>query len=67
MTDLSPPVHTADLRAITAAAIKRLLRAMAATADDATLKDCIMQARTDGWITDEECGWMITYWGLKHG
>lgn len=63
--DLAPTPHTADLRRITSDQIKRLLRAMARTATDSDLKDCIMQARQDHHITDEECGWYITYWGLQ--
>lgn len=64
--DLAPTPHTADLRKITSDQIKCLLRAMARTASDSELKDCIMTAREHGHLTDEETGWFITYWGLKH-
>jgi len=63
MTDLSPPVHTADLRKLASDQIKRLLRAMAGT-DDATLKDCIMTAREHGHLTDDETRFFIQAWGL---
>lgn len=66
MIDLSPPVHTADLRAVTARIIKAALRAMARDADDTTLKQCIMTAREHGHLTDEETGFYITYWGLAN-
>lgn len=64
--DLAPTPHTADLRKITSDQIKRLLRACARTMNDTDLKACVMQARQDGHLTDEETGWFITYWGLKH-
>lgn len=65
--DLAPTPHTADLRKITSDQIKLLLRSLAQHLSDADLKDCIMQARQDGHLSDEETGWFITYWGLKHG
>lgn len=64
--DLAPTPHTADLRKITSDQIKRLLRSLAQHLSDADLKDCIMTAREHGHLTDEECGWFITYWGLKN-
>jgi hypothetical protein len=65
MTDLSPPIHTTDLRKVTSDGIKRLLRTCAQTMNDTDLKQCVMQARQDGHLTDEETGWFITYWGLR--
>lgn len=58
--------HTADLRAITARIIKAALRAMSRTADDAVLKDCVMIARADGHLSDEETEFYIAAWGLKN-
>lgn len=57
---------TADLRAITAQGIKRVLRGMARASDDATLKDCVMIARADGHLSDEETEFYIAAWGLTN-
>ena len=65
MSDLSPPVHTADMRLVTSRIIKAALRAMARDASDTDLKQCIMTAREHGHLTDEETGFFITYWGLR--
>lgn len=58
--------HTADLRAITARIIRAALRSMSRTADDAALKDCVMIARADGHLSDEETEFYIAAWGLTN-
>lgn len=66
MTDLSPPIHTADLKKLTSDGIKRLLRACAQTMNDTDLKQCVMQARQDGHLTDEQTEFYLTFWGLRN-
>jgi hypothetical protein len=66
MTDLAPPVHTADLKKLTSDGIKRLLRTCAQTMNDTDLKQCVMQARQDGHLTDDETRFFIQAWGLTN-
>lgn len=57
--------HTHDLRKFASDTIKCLLRAVARTADDETLKACIMTAHEHGHLTDEEAAFFINAWGVR--
>ena len=59
------PVYSFDLPRFTSDLIKRLLRSIAGTADDATLKACIMTAWGHGHITQEEASILINAWGVR--
>lgn len=62
---ITQPITQPPLARLASDIVKRVLRAMACTADDTTLKQCIMTAREHGHLTDEECGWFITFWGPR--
>lgn len=62
---IEPLPTTADLGVITAAFMRLLLRSIAPNMDDATLKDCVMLARSDGHLTDAETEFYIAAWGLR--
>lgn len=46
--------------------MKRLLRIVARTADDQTLKACIMTAREHGHLDDDETAMLINAWGVRN-
>ena len=59
-------ISDAPLASFARDTVKRLLRVMARTADDLTLKDCIMTAREHGHLTEEETAFYINAWGIRN-
>lgn len=63
---ISAPITPAPLSQFARDTVKRLLRVMARTADDTTLKQCIMTAREHGHLDDDETAMLINAWGVRN-
>lgn len=63
---ISASINPAPLADFAQSTMKRLLRVVARTADDQTLKACIMTAREHGHLDDDETAMLINAWGVRN-